>query len=98
MQNTQKKINFWGCTAGIYIFAIAVYGSVIIPTLRTVVEPVVQDSREDRVEAMRVLSAANVIIIVCLGAILALQAGQEYARRVEAAALARAETQKEKED
>ena len=67
-----------------------------------VVEPMAQDSREDRVEAMRVLSAANVIILVCLGAILALQAGQEYARRVEAAALARIEAenrpQKEKED
>ncbi|KAK0467318.1 Shr3 amino acid permease chaperone [Desarmillaria tabescens] len=66
---------------GAYVFAIAVYLTVIIPTLRTIATPLEDETREDRIEAMRVLSAANVIIVVCLGGILALQAGQEWARR-----------------
>ncbi|PBK72252.1 related to SHR3-endoplasmic reticulum packaging chaperone [Armillaria ostoyae] len=72
---------FDGSSLGAYVFAIAVYLTVIIPTLRTIAEPLEEETREDRIEAMRVLSAANVIIVVCLGAILALQAGQEWARR-----------------
>lgn len=58
----------------VYVFSIAVYITVIIPTLRTIVTPLVDvDTRGDMVDAMRVLSAANVIIMVCLGAILVLQ-------------------------
>ena len=57
-----------------YIFSIAVYITVTIPTLRTIVTPVADvDTLEDRVEALRVLCAGNTIIMVCLGAILALQ-------------------------
>jgi hypothetical protein len=56
------------------VFAIAVYATVCIPTLRTVVEPLAEvDTQEDRVLALRVLSAANVIVALCLGAILLLQ-------------------------
>ncbi len=58
------------------MFAIAVYLTVIIPTLRTIAEPLEEETREDRIEAMRVLSAANVIIVVCLGGILALQVSE----------------------
>lgn len=57
-----------------YVFGIAVYMTVIIPALRTIVTPIVDvDSREDRIEAMRVLSAGNIIIMFFLVGILVLQ-------------------------
>jgi hypothetical protein len=57
-----------------YVFAIAVYITVIIPALRTIVTPAENvDTREDRIEAMRLLAAGNTIVMVILGAILALQ-------------------------
>ena len=59
-----------------YIFAMATYIAVTIPSLRTIVEPVPDvDTLEDRIEAMRVLSAGNTIMMVLLGSILALQVG-----------------------
>ncbi len=58
---------------GIYVFALAVYLSVTIPTLRTIVTPLELDTRSDRIEALRVLSAGNVIIGLCLGGILLMQ-------------------------
>ncbi|KAF7430601.1 hypothetical protein PC9H_006309 [Pleurotus ostreatus] len=90
---------FDGTSLAAYVFGIAVYITVTIPTLRTIVTPVVGvDTDEDRAEALRVLSAGNTIIILCLGAILALQAGQVYARRAEARELAKIrETEKQKE-
>ena len=58
-----------------YVFTLAVYITVDIPALRTIVDPVPGvDTREDQVEAMRVLSAGNVIMILSLGAVLILQA------------------------
>lgn len=51
-----------------------VYLTVTISSLRTIVNPVRDvDTREDQVEAMRVLSAGNVIIIATLVLILVLQ-------------------------
>jgi hypothetical protein len=59
---------------GAYVFSIAVYITVTIPALRTIVTPVEDvDTREDRIEAMRLLSAGNVIIIFGLAGILLLQ-------------------------
>lgn len=50
------------------------YITVTIPTLRTVVRPVEGvDTRQDQIDAMRVLSAGNTLIMVLLGGILALQ-------------------------
>ena len=58
-----------------YMFGVVVYLTVTVNSLRTIVNPVENvDTREDRVEAMRILSAGNVIIVACLGLILALQA------------------------
>ncbi|KAK7045448.1 Protein csh3 [Paramarasmius palmivorus] len=71
---------FDGSSLCVYVFAIAVYITVIVPMLGTTVNPLDVDTKADSIEAMRVLSAANVIVIVCLGAILTLQAGQVYAR------------------
>jgi hypothetical protein len=57
-----------------YVFAISVYITVTIPALRTIVNPVVGvDTRDDQIEAMRVLSAGNTIMVVLLGAVLILQ-------------------------
>ncbi|KAL0953420.1 hypothetical protein HGRIS_004657 [Hohenbuehelia grisea] len=81
---------FDGSSLAAYVFSIAVYLTVTIPTLRTIVTPVPNvDTFEDRVEALGVLSAGNVIIALCFGGILALQAGQEYALRNVAAELAK---------
>jgi ethanolamine transporter EutH len=68
--------------AGVYVFAIAVYITVIVPMLGTTVNPLDVDTKADSIEAMRVLSAANVIVIVCLGAILTLQVRSYALRRM----------------
>jgi len=61
-------------TSAAYVFSIVVYLTVTINSLRTIVTPIHDvDTREDQVMAMRVLSAGNVIIIVALVLILALQ-------------------------
>ncbi|EJD07547.1 uncharacterized protein FOMMEDRAFT_137824 [Fomitiporia mediterranea MF3/22] len=87
---------FDGSSLAAYVFAIGVYISVSIPSLRTIVDPVVDvDTREDRIEAMRVLAAGNTIIMVLLGAVLCLQGGEEYSRRFEAKEIAKW-TEKEK--
>lgn len=50
------------------------YITVTIPSIRTIVTPVEGvDTREDQIEALRVLSAGNTLIIVLLGGVLALQ-------------------------
>jgi len=86
----ESAMFFDGSSIAAYIFAISVYITVTIPALRTIVTPVVGvDSRDDRVEAMRVLSAGNTIIAVLLGSVLILQAGQKYARGLEARELAK---------
>jgi hypothetical protein len=60
--------------AAVYVFGIVVYLTVTISCLRTIVNPVKDvDTREDQVAAMSVLSAGNVIIIIALVLILALQ-------------------------
>ncbi|KAH9989838.1 hypothetical protein BJV77DRAFT_1015441 [Russula vinacea] len=46
---------------------------VTIPAIRTVVTRGGVDTRENQIEALRVLSAGNTLIIVLLGGVLALQ-------------------------
>lgn len=88
----ESAMFFDGTSLATYVFGIAVYLTVTIPSLRTIVTPLEQvENRGDQVDAMRVLSAGNIIIIICLGLILALQAGQEYARRKETVALEKKE-------
>ena len=56
---------------GAFVFGIAVYTTVTIPSLRTIVDPVVGiDTRDDQIEAVRVLSAGNTILVVLLGGLL----------------------------
>jgi len=85
----ESAVFFDGSSLAAYVFAIAVYLTVSVPASRTVVTPLESETRNDQVEALRVLSAGNVIIIVLLAGILALQAGQEYVRRQESKELAR---------
>ena len=57
-----------------FVFATAMYITVTIPTIRTVVMPVEGvDTREDQIDALRVLSAGNTLTMVLLGGVLALQ-------------------------
>ncbi|KAH7922580.1 hypothetical protein BV22DRAFT_1037301 [Leucogyrophana mollusca] len=92
----ESAIFFDGSSLAAYIFCISVYIGVSIPSLRTMVTPLEDESREDRIEAMRILSAGNTVVMVILGAILALQGGQEYAHRAEAKELARIEEEERK--
>jgi hypothetical protein len=62
-----------------FVFATAMYITVTIPAIRTVVTPVEGvDTREDQIEALRVLSAGNTLIIVLLGGVLALQVRERH--------------------
>lgn len=57
-----------------YIFALSVYLTVGVPASRTIATPVEGvDTREDQIEALRLLSAGNTIIIAILGGVLFLQ-------------------------
>ncbi|KAF8623918.1 hypothetical protein AX17_007246 [Amanita inopinata Kibby_2008] len=88
---------FDGSSLAIYVFAAAIYIAVTIPTLRTVATPLAEDTRSDRIEAVRILSAGNILMIIALVGILLLQSGQEYARRSEARARAEVEAERKKE-
>ncbi|KAG9052949.1 hypothetical protein FS842_008983 [Serendipita sp. 407] len=79
----ESAMFFDGSSVGVFVFAIMLYTTVVIPGIRTVAIPLEQETREDQVEALRVLAAGNTLIVVCLGLVLALQAGQEWARRKE---------------
>ncbi|KAF9449938.1 hypothetical protein P691DRAFT_798703 [Macrolepiota fuliginosa MF-IS2] len=89
----ESAMFFDGSSLAAYVFSVAVYLTVTIPALRTIVTPIKDETREVQVEALSVLSAGNLIIVACLLAVLVLQAGQEYARRQEAREFARAESE-----
>jgi len=96
----ESAMFFDGGSLATFVLATAMYITVTVPTIRTVVTPVEGvDTREDQIEALRVLSAGNALIMVLLGGVLALQGGQEWARRLEMKELAKiaAEEAKEKE-
>ncbi|KAF8582760.1 SET domain-containing protein [Ramaria rubella] len=57
----------------LYVFGVIIYSSVTIGGLRTIVNPAVEDTEPDRIEALRVLSAGNTLIILCLIGVLCLQ-------------------------
>lgn len=93
-----SAVLFDGSSLAAYVFAVAVYLSVTIPSLRTIVTPAEANTRAERIEAMKILAAGNTIMMVILGAVLVLQGGQEYARRLELNELASAEkAEKEKQ-
>ncbi|KAA1468757.1 hypothetical protein DENSPDRAFT_539400 [Dentipellis sp. KUC8613] len=70
----ESAMFFDGGSLAVFVFCIAMYLTVLIPSVRTIVAPVPDvDTRVDQVEAMRIASAANLIVIVLLGAILVMQ-------------------------
>ncbi|KAI0741462.1 Shr3 amino acid permease chaperone [Daedaleopsis nitida] len=93
-----SAVFFDGSSLAAFIFAIAVYLTVGVNSCRTVVEPVVGvDTEDDRLDALRILSAGNTIMIVCLVGILVLQAGEQYTRRLEQNLLTQAVAAEEKQ-
>lgn len=81
----QLSLFFWGAyfcrtkwnigdKTAAFVFAIAMYITVTVPSIQTVVTPVEGvDTRDDQIEAMQILSAGNTLIMVLLGGILVLQ-------------------------
>lgn len=60
--------------SGAYIFGISVYATVTVPAVHNIVDPVPEnDNPQEKLASIQVLAAGNVIIAVCLGAILLLQ-------------------------
>jgi len=55
------------------VFGVIIYSSVTINGLRTIVVPTEEDTEMDRTEALRVLSAGNTLIVLCLVGVLFLQ-------------------------
>ncbi|KAH9967335.1 Shr3 amino acid permease chaperone [Russula dissimulans] len=95
----ESAMFFDGGSLAAFVFATAMYITVTIPAIRTVVTPVEGvDTREDQIEALRVLSAGNTLIMVLLGGILALQGGQEWARRLEMRELAKIGAEEKKKE
>jgi len=80
---TESAVFFDGSSAALFLIGIIMYFSVTLPCLRTVVSPLSDETLDERREALSVLVAGNTLIVLCLVGILVLQAGQEYARRVE---------------
>ncbi|KAF9523052.1 Shr3 amino acid permease chaperone [Crepidotus variabilis] len=93
----ESAVFFDGTSLAAYVFGVVVYLSVTINALRTIVTPTEEDTQEDRVSALSVLSAGNVIMIGCFTFILLLQAGQEWALRAEQQALAALEAKKKQD-
>ena len=62
----------------LYVVGVIIYISVTISGLRTIVHPTEEDTESDRIEALRVLSAGNTLIILCLVGVLLLQVCQIY--------------------
>ncbi|PFH46113.1 hypothetical protein AMATHDRAFT_70626 [Amanita thiersii Skay4041] len=91
----ESAMFFDGSSLVAYVFAIAVYITVTIPTLRTIATPLSSETQDMRIEAIRVLSAGNVIMMIALTGVLVLQGGQEYARRLEARARTKVETEEQ---
>jgi len=80
----ESAMFFDGGSLVAFVSATAMYITVTIPSIRTVVTPVAGvETREDQIDALRVLSAGNTLNMVLLGGVLALQGGQEWARRLE---------------
>ncbi|KAK2465627.1 hypothetical protein APHAL10511_002171 [Amanita phalloides] len=75
---------FDGSSLVVYMFSVSVYLTVTVPALRTIAMPLPEESLQVRIEAIRVLSAGNIMMMIALVGVLVLQAGQEYAKRMEA--------------
>jgi len=94
----ESAMFFDGSSLAAFVFGITVYITVTLPGLERVGLPVQsEDEAAEKVEALRVMCAGNVLIAICLFGVLSLQAGQEYARRLEAKELKKFQEQEAKE-
>ncbi|CAE6529650.1 unnamed protein product [Rhizoctonia solani] len=98
----ESALFFDGTSLAAFMFGIILYASVVIPALRIIVIPLDSDGRKERIESLRILAAANTLIVICLVAVLVMQAssnsaGQEYARRYEEREMRKIQEQERKE-
>ncbi|CUA70661.1 Rho GTPase-activating protein 21-B [Rhizoctonia solani] len=93
----ESALFFDGTSLAAFMFGIILYAAVVIPALRIIVTPLDSDGRKERIESLRILAAANTLIVICLVAVLVMQAGQEYARRYEEREMRKIQEQERKE-
>jgi len=95
----ESAMFFDGSSLAAFVFGITIYITVTLPGLERVVLQTQNDAEKlEKAEALRVMCAGNVLIAICLVGVLALQAGQEYARRLEAKELKKILEQEAKDD
>ncbi|KAB5594465.1 ER membrane protein SH3 [Ceratobasidium theobromae] len=92
----ESALFFDGSSLGAFVCGVILYASVVVPALRIIVTPLESDTRQERIESLRILAAANTLIIICLVAVLVMQAGQEYAQRYEAREMLKLKEQERK--
>ncbi|CAD6564376.1 MAG: hypothetical protein TREMPRED_004966 [Tremellales sp. Tagirdzhanova-0007] len=80
---TESAMFFDGSCIALHLATIILYLSVHIQSLRTFPPRETPPTEEERVEAVRVLAAANALVGILTLGIIGMQMGQEYARRVE---------------
>ncbi|CAE6435615.1 unnamed protein product [Rhizoctonia solani] len=93
----ESALFFDGTSLAAFMFGVILYASVVIPALRIIVTPLDTDGRQERIESLRILAAANTLVVICLVAVLVMQAGQEYARRYEEREMRKVQEQERKE-
>jgi len=90
----ESAMFFDGSSLAAFVFGFTIYMTVTLPGLERVVLPPQNETEVlEKAEALRVMSAGNVLIAICLVGVLALQAGQEYAHRLEAKELKKMQDQ-----
>ncbi|KAG8900757.1 hypothetical protein FRB99_005771 [Tulasnella sp. 403] len=89
----ESALFFDGSSLVALMAAVILYLSVTVPGVRTITQPLATETEGERIESLRVIGAGNTMMIVCLVAVLAMQGGQEYARRYEERALGKAKAQ-----
>ncbi|KAG9014361.1 hypothetical protein FRB94_012767 [Tulasnella sp. JGI-2019a] len=85
----ESALFFDGSSLVALMAGVVLYLSVVIPGVKTLMEPLAGETEAERVEVLRIVGAGNTMTIGCLLAVLAMQAGQEYARRYAVRELAR---------
>ena len=58
---------------GLFMAAVVLYLSVILPGVKTIVDPLPTETEAERMETLRVIGAGNTMGIVCLVAVLFMQ-------------------------
>lgn len=59
-----------------FMAAVILYLSVVVPGVKTIANPQKIETEAERIESLRVIGAANTMMIVCLAAVLLMQVSQ----------------------